>query len=141
MDSHAQMTGLKDMRTRLSTLWIFAVLNYLYADVMTLLDPEGLEIILSGSVGSVEISQGLLFAAALLMETAIVMVLLSRLLRYRANRILNLIIGTVHTLAVALSMFIEGPPAPYYILFGSIEIATTVLIVVFAARWKAPEQA
>jgi hypothetical protein len=30
---------MKDLNTKLSTLWLFATLNYLYADVVTLMDP------------------------------------------------------------------------------------------------------
>lgn len=36
--------SIDTMRTRLSTLWIFAVLNYLYADVMSHMDPAVLRI-------------------------------------------------------------------------------------------------
>jgi hypothetical protein len=64
------------MKTKLQTLWIFATLNYLYADVVTLFDKS----IISN------LDQTALFGAAVLVETAIAMVLLSRILRYRANR-------------------------------------------------------
>jgi hypothetical protein len=30
---------MKDINTKLSTVWLFATLNYLYCDVLTLLDP------------------------------------------------------------------------------------------------------
>ena len=110
---------MKDIKVKLSTFWIFAVLNYLYADVMTLMDPENLKNILTGAVGSMEISQGFLLGAAILMETAIAMVLLSRLLKYRANRWANIIVGIIHTLAVFASMFMGEPPAMYSIFFGT----------------------
>jgi hypothetical protein len=32
-DGAANATGITDMQVTLSTLWIFAVLNYIYADV------------------------------------------------------------------------------------------------------------
>jgi hypothetical protein len=35
----------------LSTLWIFAMFNYLYCDVMSVMDPSFLKQYLSGSVG------------------------------------------------------------------------------------------
>ena len=47
MNTHPIRNGWKDMKVRLSTLWLFAMLNYLYADVMTLMDPEELKVIMS----------------------------------------------------------------------------------------------
>jgi hypothetical protein len=109
--------------------------NYLYADVCSLMDPEGLKIILSGSIGSIQITPVFLLGAAVLMETAIAMVLLSRILSYQANRWANIIVGFIHTAAVSLSM-LTGTPALYYVFFGVIEITCTVLIVWLALRWK-----
>jgi hypothetical protein len=131
-------TGMEDMRVRLSTLWIFAMLNYLYADVMSLMDPEALKQVMTGYVGTLHITQGFLLGAAVLMETAIAMVLLSRVLKYGANRWANIIVGAIHTAAVLLSMFVGTPPALYYIFFGTIEIVCTSLIVWYAWTWANP---
>jgi hypothetical protein len=127
-------------RVILSTLWIFAILNYLYADVMGSMDAEVIETILSGSVGSMEMTPGFFFMGAILMETAIVMVLLARVLAWRANRIANIIAGVINTLAVFASMFVKGPPALYYIFFATIEIACTLFIIWFALTWKKPTE-
>lgn len=127
-------------RVILSTLWIFAILNYLYADVMGSMDAEVLQMFLSGSVGSMEMTPGFFLLGAILMETAVVMVLLTRVLAWRANRIANIIAGVIHTLAVFASMFVEGPPAPYYIFFGTIEIACTLFIIWYAITWKKPTE-
>jgi hypothetical protein len=71
------------------------------------------------------------------METAIAMVLLSRVLEYTANRWANIIIGVLHTLAVLLSVFVGGTtPAVYYLFFAAIEISCTSLIVWYAWSWK-----
>lgn len=128
---------MTDMRVRFSTLWVFAVFNYLYADILTLMDPEILRQLTTGRVGSLQMTQGLLLGAAILIETAIAMVLLSRVLQYRANRWANMVIGALHTVAVALSLVIGGgTPAPYYLLIAVIEIACTSLIIWYAWRWK-----
>ena len=132
-----EITEMKDMQVRFSTLWVFAMFNYLYADVVTLTDPVALRQILTGQVGSMQITQGFLFGSAILMETAIAMVLLSRVLDYRANRWANIIIGVLHTLAVLLSVFVGGTtPAVYYLFFAAIEISCTSLIVWYAWSWK-----
>jgi hypothetical protein len=46
------------------------------------------------------------------------------------------VFGIVHTAAVGASMFVGSGPEPYYLLYGTIEITCTVLIVIFALRWK-----
>ena len=128
---------MRSTKVLLSTLWVFAVFNYLYADVMTLMDSEGLKMIMTGQVGSIRMTQGVLLGAAVLIETAIVMVLLSRILDYRLNRWANIIAGAIHTAAVALSVFVAGgTPALYYLFFATIEVACTVFIIWYAWRWK-----
>ena len=106
-----------DKKVLLSTLWIFAILNYLYADVMGFYKPGMIQEIMTGSVEGIIFTPAFLLIGAILMETAIVMVLFSRILSYRPNRIINIITGVIHTLAVSASMFV-GTPALYYIFFG-----------------------
>ena len=93
-------TGMHNPRVILSTLWIFVTLNYIYADVFGLLDPVQLRTILTGIVGGVTITQEFLLLGALLMEIPILMVLLSRVLPYKANRIANITAAIIKTLAV-----------------------------------------
>src|SRR5210317_109721 len=102
-----------DKKILLSTLWIFAVLNYLYADVLSLMNPERLNEFMTGVVGGMTITPLFLFFGAILMETAIVMVLLSRILKYKWNRITNIASGILHTLAVSASLFV-GTPELFY---------------------------
>jgi hypothetical protein len=129
---------MKDMKVRLQTLWIFVMFNYLYADVLGLHDPSVLKEIITGQVGALEINQGFLLGAAILMETAIAMVLLSRILKHGANRWANMIVGLIHTAAVLASMFV-GTPSLYYMFFGTIEIVCTSLIVWYAWHWTNTE--
>ena len=133
-----QKTNEIDMKVKLSTLWIFVMFNYIYADILTLMDPAVLKEIMTGTVGGLEMTQGFMLGAAILMETAIVMVVLSRVLKYRANRWANIIVGVIHTAAVFLSLFV-GTPAMYYTFFATIEIACTLLIVWYAWKWVNPE--
>ena len=130
---------MKDRKVILSTLWIFAMFNYIYADILTFFEPGMLEQLMTGSVGGIQFTQGFLLGAAILMETAIVMVLLSRVLKYRANRWANIIAGVLHTAAVFSSMFVGSPPALHYIFFGTIEMVCTLFIVWYAWTWPNPE--
>ncbi len=137
MNSNKNIPEMKDRKVMLSTLWIFAVLNYIYADVFGSKDPEMLKQLIAGT-GPLQMTGGFLFGAAILMETAIAMVLLSRVLKYRANRWANIIAGIIHTAAVSLSLFV-GTPALYYIFFATIEIACTLFIIWYAWTWPKQE--
>ncbi len=133
MNTSEKTTGMKDKKVIFSTLWIFAVLNYLYADVFTLFfNPEAQK-------ETMRMTEESVLGFAVLMETAIAMVLLSRVLRYGANRWANIIAGVIHTAAVSWSLFGGTPPAPYYIFFASIEIACTLFITWYAWRWRKQE--
>ena len=118
----------EDVKVKLQTLWIFATFNYIYADVLTLFD----------KTVATNLSQGSLLGAAILVETAIVMVLLSRILPYRANRWANIIVGVINTLAVLISLIV-ATPALYYVFFAVIEIATTSFIVWYTWNWVSNE--
>jgi hypothetical protein len=116
----------------LSTLWVFALFNYLYADFVTLMvSPATTEM-------ARKMSQGVILGLAVLMETAIVMVLLCRVLPYAANRWANIIAGVIHTLFVA-STLTGGVPKPYYVFFAAIEMVCTLFIVWYAWRWQAEQ--
>ncbi|WP_210409061.1 DUF6326 family protein [Methanococcoides sp. AM1] len=127
-----------DMKEKLSLLWIFVLFNYIYADITTLMDSSVLTELITGYAGGLQITQGFLLGGAILMEIPIAMVVLSRVLKYKANRLANIIAGTIKTAAVSLSMFV-GTPALYYIFFGTIEIGCTLLIIWYAWKWTDAE--
>lgn len=124
-----------ERRTVLSTMWVFVLLNMIYADILGMLRPGYLELLdrmsqqLSGSTV-------LLFAA--LMEVVIVMVLLSKILKRQTNR-------WTHFVAVPLSILWVVVPAltpslgdatPLsYIFFATVEVAAMLAILCFVWRW------
>lgn len=127
------------MRARLSTLWIFATLNYLYCDVIALMDAELLRQYLTGTVEGLELNQGFLLGAAALIEIPIAMTLVSRLVAHHAvNRWANLVAAAVMTLVQAATLFL-GTPAPYYVFFSVLEIGCTAAIAWHAWSWRVPE--
>ena len=127
-------------KSTLSALWIFATLNYLYCDVVTLMDPGLLKNFLAGSIGGMPITQEFLLGAAVLVEIPISMVLLSRVLGYRSNRLANIAAGMTMTIVQLLTIFARTP-APYYAFFSVIEIACTAAVVLYAWKWAADERA
>jgi hypothetical protein len=128
-----------DKGTLLSTLWIFVTLNYLYCDVVGLMDSGLLSQYLTGTVNGIEMNEKFLLSGAILMEIPIAMVILSRLLKHTANRWANIIAGSIKTVIMILTMFVATPKS-YYLFFGSIEIVTTMVIVWYAWNWTKPEE-
>jgi len=126
-----------DIKAKLSLLWIFVTVNYIFCDVFTLMYPEGLKQIMSGTVGSVELTQGFLLMFAVIMEIPMVMIVLSRVLKYRPNRLANIAAGMILTLIQAWSLFVDVPTL-HYVFFSVIEISTTLLIVWLAWKWSKP---
>ncbi len=122
------------MKTRLSTLWLFATLNYIYCDVLGLMNPSMLKGFLAGHVSGIDVTQGFLLASGVLVEIPMAMVLLSRVLPRSSNRVANLVAGGIMTLVQLGSNFV-GTPTPYYVFFSVIEIAATVAVLWFAWRW------
>jgi hypothetical protein len=133
MNATGRTAEIKDRRMRLSALWIFATLNYIYADVFTLFFVPGAQ------KETATMTAGAVLAFAVLMETAIAMVLLSRVLKYGANRWANIIVGAIQTAAVFFFVFAGTPPAPFSAFFGTIEIVCTLVIIWYAWKWPNPE--
>jgi uncharacterized protein DUF6326 len=121
------------MKSTLSTLWLFATVNYLYCDVVSLMDPNLLKQYLAGNVGGMSVTPGFLLAAGILVEIPMAMILLPRILGSRANRWANMGAGALMTV-VQLATLFAGKPALYYVFFSAIEIGTTAAIVWLA--WK-----
>jgi hypothetical protein len=127
-----------NVQGRLAAAWLFVVLNYLYCDVIGLMDPHLLRQVLSGRVGELTMSAGFLLGASVLMEIPIAMVLVSRIAGYRFNRTANLAAGALMTVVQATSLII-GTPTAFYVFFSVIEIACTASIVRCAWTWR-PQQ-
>lgn len=126
-----------DRKMILSTLWIFVTLNYLYCDVLSLMSAEMLNALLTGEVAGINMNETTLLAAGVIMEISIAMVLLSRVLKYRANRITNMIAGSIKTL-IMIGTLLMGGASYHYLFFAAIEISTTIFIVWYACTWAKP---
>ena len=127
---------MHDTRERLSLFWIFALLNYLYADVVALFDIVGSKIQFD------PLPPWALMGSAVLMEIPIAMILATRLLPFRANRLANIIAGTIVTVVNGFLTFVPPlagwgkPPAfPEYVFFATIETACTLIIIWQAWTW------
>src|ERR1700730_14377220 len=133
---------MHDTKERLSLFWIFALLNYLYADVVALF----------AIVGSPNLADAphlppwALLGSAVLMEIPIAMILACRLLPFRANRLANIIAGGVINLVNGFLTFVpplagsgSAPAFPEYLFFARIEAVATSVIVCQAWTWSGVE--
>jgi hypothetical protein len=132
---------MHDTKARLSLFWIFALLNYLYADVIALFA-------IVGSPNLVEaphLPPWALLGSAVLMEIPIAMIVASRLLPFGANRLANIIAGAILTFINGSLTFIpplvgaRTPALPEYLFFATIETVCTSVIVWQAWTWSAVE--
>jgi len=134
---------LRDTKERLSLYWIFALLNYLYADVLALFA-------FVGSPNSApHLPQWALLSSAVLMEIPIAMIVASRLLPFRANQLANVAAAGVLTLINGFLTFVlpltngafRDPIYPAYVWFATLETVCTLVIFWKACTWSGVEAA
>ncbi len=121
-----------DKKTILSTLWIVVMLNMLKADILSLYVPGSAEeLAKTAAQTGIPITQ-LMLGGAIMMEISIVMILLSRVLKYGTNRWANIIVSII-TIA-----FIWGGAVayPHYLFIGSVETVFLLIIIWQAWAWK-----
>jgi len=134
---------MHDTKERLSLFWIFALLNYLYADVLALFS------FLGSPNTAPHLPPWALMGSAVLMEIPIAMIVASRLLPFRANRLTNIIAGLILTLVNGFLTFVlpltngdfRDPVFPAYVFFATIETVCTSVIVWQAWTWSGVEAA
>jgi len=134
---------MHDMKERLSLLWIFALLNYLYADVLALFAFVG------SPHSAPHLPQWALLGSAVLMEIPIAMIVACRLLPFRANRLANIIAAAICTLVNGFLTYVpplawpntRTPALPEYLFFATIETVCTSVIIWQAWTWSGVEAA
>jgi hypothetical protein len=132
---------MHDTKERLSLLWIFALLNYLYADVLALFAFIG------SSNSAPHLPQWALLGSAVLMEIPIAMIVASRFLPIGANRLANITAGGLLTLINGFLTFVlpltdgafRDPIFPAYVWFATIETVCTSVIIRLAWTWPGVE--
>jgi hypothetical protein len=127
---------MEDMKAKLSTLWIFLMFNMVFADIFSFMYPGFLKQIVAGNViDGTQITPEFLLIAAIVTEISIAMVFLSRLLKYGANRWVNIIGGVITILWVIGG----GSTTLHYMFFATIEIVCALFIIWNAWKWHNPE--
>ncbi len=120
----------QDRRVILSAIWIVAMFNYLYTDLaMMIFHPAVYQKIASRMAPEVALGW------TIFMETAMAMILLSRLLPYSVNRWANIVVGVLQTGGVCWTLA-GGMPPLFYLFTATVEIGCTLLIIGYAWAWR-----
>lgn len=127
---------LSNRRLRYSSLWAFTSLNYLYADLVGLMDVNLLSQYQTGTVNGIAITPEFLTVAAAYMQLPLANVFLPQVIKNeRTLRWVQIISGSIATLVQGSTLFV-GQPSPYYTLFSVIEMSATAYITIDALKWK-----
>lgn len=124
-----------DTKVLLSTLWIAVMVNMLKADILSLFIPGAAEEVAKTAASSGASIPQLMLVGAVMGQIGIAMIVLSRVLKYGINRLVNIVAGLV-TIA-----YIWGGMAsyPHYIFIASVETLCLLLIIGFAWTWRNAE--
>lgn len=127
---------MENRRNRYSSLWAFTSLNYLYADLVGLMDKNVLSQYQEGFVGGMQITPAFLTTAAMLMQIPLSNVFLPQVIKNeRTLKWVQVASGIAMTLIQTGTLFL-GKPTSYYALFSVIEIGVTSYIAFDALKWK-----
>jgi hypothetical protein len=135
MNTNTNTTKKLDTKVLLSTLWIVVMINMLKADILSLYIPGALdEVAKTSASAGIEIPQ-LMLGGAVMMEISIAMIILSRVLKYKANRWVNII-----TSIIAIVFVVGGRASyPHYTFIMTVEVIGLLLIIWNAWKWINPE--
>ena len=122
-----------DVRGKLSSLWIFVLINMLFRDMHEFARVGFLEGILEANANGTQASDGMLLIAGIVLELAIAMIILSRFLNVRLARLTNLVVASIFILA---TIGFNLAPDLDDLFFAGMELIGLVEIIVIAWRWK-----
>lgn len=132
MNASGTFTKKLDTPVLLSTLWIVVMINMAYADILSLYIPGAAEEVAKTAASTGTPIPQLMLGGAIMMEIAIVMIILSRLLPYGVNRWVN-ILASIITIAFVVG---GGVSYPHYIFIAAVEVICLLLIIWQAWSWR-----
>ena len=118
------------LSTKLSLLWIIVLLNMAFADILSLYIP-GVHEMIAGFAGDTPIAN-LMLIGAIAHQIPLAMILLSKVLRPKLNRILNIVAAVL----VIVYVVGGGSTYPHYIFIASIEVLCLIYIIRLSVRLK-----
>ena len=116
----------------LSTLWIVVMMNMIFADILGFMLPGALAEIMTGYGGTVKLTEVAMLIAAFFLEIPIAMIFLSRILKHKTNRRLNIIAAVLTIIFVVGGGSFTLP----YIFLASVEVICMISIIIIAVKWR-----
>ena len=129
-----------NMKVKLALIWVALMFLYIYNDIFSMYQPGHVKDLFDGHLEGVKFTQPLLFGAAILMAFPSFMVLMSLSLKARANRLVNIIVGTLHILILIGTQFVgEGETWYYWRFYELLQVLILSLIIWTAWKWPVTE--
>ena len=126
-----------NIQIKLMGLWITLMLLYIYCDIYSFHRTGYIEEMMANKIGPFDVSQGLLAAFGVLMIIPALMVPVCLFLKPKINKWLNIVVGILYTLVNIGNLI--GETWAYYWIYGLIETAITIIIIITAFKWKKEE--
>ena len=125
-----------EKKATLSALWIFFLLNMLFRDIHELFRPGLLEEMISGVVNGTAITDETMLIAGIILQIPLLMVVLSRTLPYRLNRIANIVAPVI-----TIGFTVTNPPRDMDdVWFLIVEMIALLVVVFIAWTWRKPDE-
>ena len=128
-----------DVKILLCALWIAMLFVFAYVDIFGFFRADVLNAAIEGSVATtaLAVNQVFLTSALVYIMLPTLMVVLSLVLRPRANRIINIAVSLLYTVTILASCI--GETWVYYLLGSTIEAILLVAIARTAWKWPPPQ--
>jgi len=121
---------MKEVRIKLSALWVSLMLTYLLGDVLRIFSGD----FVAGEIEGMQISRGMYLGMAILMVIPVVMVFLSQTLPMRANRWANIILAIFFFAFNIIGL--PTYPSWYDQFLIVVGLGFNVLTVWYAWKWR-----
>lgn len=122
-----------NIKIKLSALWGTVMSLYIYCDYFQLYVPGKLQAMIDGTTVFGAGNQGTLVGLSSFMLVTSLMICLSVLLPPNINKWLNIVVGIVMTIFLALLAYKTG--YYFYKIFATLESLLTLGVVIYAWNW------
>ena len=122
-----------EMKTKLSTLWIVVLFNMTFRDFHEFLRTGYLEELLAMTSNGAQLSQGLLLAAAVVLQIPIGMIFLTQVLNVKVSRWANMIGAIIMIVGTVVNNL---TPDFDDVFFYTVACAAMFAIIWYAWRWS-----
>jgi len=125
-------------RFKLAGLWTTLMLLYIYCDIYSTFRTGHLEEVIAGKMGPFEVSQATLAVMGSLMIPPALMVAFSLFAKARVVKWVGVIVAALYCLVNIGNLV--GEAWVYYWLYGVLELAITLFIIIVATKWPKEEK-